>query len=106
MKGSAPRIIRMKLAPVLIGIVCLAVNRQVFAALELASPDGNLVVTFETKDIGSEKACAVYRLAYRGKEVLRDSRLGLELEPAPFRGGFTVAGENRGVHDETWKPVC
>ena len=106
MKGCAPGMIRMKLVPVLIGIVCLAVNRQVFAALELASPDGNLVVTFETKDIGSEKACPVYRLAYRGKEVLRDSRLGLELEPAPFRGGFTVAGENRGVHDETWKPVC
>src|SRR5690348_15793179 len=49
------------------------------AGAELSSPDGRLVVTFEVKDVGVEKACPVYRLAYAGKEVLRDSRLGLDL---------------------------
>ncbi len=90
----------------LISVACLVAARPRAGAAELSSPDGKVAVTFGVKDLGAEKACPVYRVAFLGKEVLRDSRLGLELEPAPFRDGFAVAGEKRGNHDETWRPVC
>jgi alpha-glucosidase len=79
-----------------------------FAApgLELRSPGGDLVVNVEVKDVGGERACPVYRVTYRGREILKDSRLGLELEPNPLVANVSVAGEGRTAQDSTWQPVC
>jgi alpha-glucosidase len=97
----------MRAALVLIALAYTALAYPaVSAAAGLKSPDGRLAVTFDLKDIGPDKACPVYRLAYKGKVILRDSRLGLDLEPAPFRGGMSVTREARDRHDTTWQPVC
>src|SRR5438045_2562487 len=75
-------------------------------ALELKSPGGDLVLTFGVRDFGTERACPFYRLAYKCKEVLKDSRLGLDLEPSPLAANMSLAAEVRSEQDSVWKPIC
>ncbi|MCX7007643.1 MAG: glycoside hydrolase family 97 N-terminal domain-containing protein, partial [Kiritimatiellaeota bacterium] len=88
-----------KLAMVLAG-AALAAGLSA-AAVELKSPDGNFVVTCEVKGLG--ELC--YRVDYKGKNILADSRLGFELDGAAFNAGFKITGCENATHDETWKPV-
>lgn len=76
------------------------------SALELKSPSGDVAVTFQLRDAGAEHACPFYRLAYKGREVLADSRLGLDLESAPLVSNLSIAAESRTQQDTTWKPLC
>ncbi|WP_088655535.1 glycoside hydrolase family 97 protein [Geofilum rhodophaeum] len=70
-------------------------------AEELKSPDGNMVLRFEVRN-GSP----VYRLDYKGKPVIRDSRLGLELKDVDdLLTGFVLSDVQRSTFDETWEPV-
>ena len=48
--------------------------------LEVSSPDGNVVATFDLKDVGDAKSCPVCQIAYKGRPVIADSRLGLDLQ--------------------------
>src|SRR5947209_6353504 len=89
----------------LIGLFCLTTT-VAGSALELKSPDGRVSVTFDLKDFGADKSCPFYRVGYRGKEVLKDSRLGLGLEPAPLIAGLHLTGQKLGQNDATWKPIC
>src|SRR4051812_19426685 len=75
-------------------------------ALEVASPNGQLVLTFTVADVGKAKACPLYRLAYKGKPVLADSRLGLELASGPLNEGLALLRERRNQQDTIWMPVC
>lgn len=68
-------------------------------AMELKSPDGRLAVTFDVKG-----GAPVYSVARDGKLIITESRLGLEIEPAPL-GALAVVGQKTSSHDETWKPV-
>lgn len=76
------------------------------APLEVISPDGSLVVTFDLKEIGDAKGCPVYRIAYKGRSVIADSRLGLDLKEAAMSAGLSVANQTRTEQDTSWKPVC
>jgi glucan 1,4-alpha-glucosidase len=72
------------------------------AAQEIKSPNGNLSLTFTLQPQGVPS----YSLTYKGKTVIKPSRLGLELKKDPsLLTGFTVAGTKAGTFDETWKPV-
>lgn len=74
------------------------------------SPDGNLVLTFDASN-GIPK----YSLTYKGKEVVKPSRMGFELaedkHTSPemrhrdLMDGFMVMKEETKEFDETWKPV-
>jgi len=75
-------------------------------ALEIRSPDGHLVVTFEIKDFGDAVGCPYYRVEYKGRPVLAESRLGLDLEGAGLSEGLALVEHTAGRHDSTWKPVC
>jgi len=72
----------------------------------LKSPDGNLEVAFALSDLGAEKACPVYRVTYKGRPVLADSRLGLQLKDGPLDSGFEVVNISLQAADSVWKPVC
>ena len=70
--------------------------------LELASPDGQVAVSFSTDDDGRLS----YGVSYRGKPVLVESRLGLAIKDAPaLDRGFRAVNSARATHDETWQPV-
>lgn len=82
-----------------------ACRNDALGAVELKSPDGRLTVVFDVKDVGTAKACPVYSVSYRGKAVLTESRLGLEIENTPFGDGVEIVRQTAGEHDTTWKPV-
>ena len=56
---------------------------------------------FEVDGMG----CPVYTLSYKGKPVIKRSRLGLEAEGFSLREGFQLQKAETATFDETWKPV-
>ncbi|WP_300814056.1 glycoside hydrolase family 97 protein [uncultured Bacteroides sp.] len=68
----------------------------------ITSPDGQLQLNFSVNAQGEP----VYELLYKGKTVIKPSRLGLELKDDPgLMNGFTLAGTQTSTFDETWQPV-
>ena len=105
-------------------VMSLCTALAVQAQSELVSPDGNLVMTFQLTD----KGAPVYSLTYKHKDVIKPSRLGLELKKEDANAktdfewtpradtdrldaktnlmdGFSLADEKRAAFDETWSPV-
>jgi len=76
------------------------------AVVEVKSPDGRLVATFELRDFGEVAGCPCYRLEYLGRPVLAESRLGLELDETVLSEGMTLVEQTTSQSDSTWKPVC
>jgi alpha-glucosidase len=75
-------------------------------AAELKSPDGKITITFDVKADAGETGCMFWAVAYEGKPILADSRLGLVLKDGPaFDNGFQIAELTRSSHDSTWKLV-
>lgn len=69
-------------------------------AQQLTSPDGNFVLNVQVSE-----GTPSYALVYKGKTVLNNSRLGLEMEEASLSGGFTTTEVTNATFDETWSPV-
>ncbi|MFT4070836.1 MAG: glycoside hydrolase family 97 N-terminal domain-containing protein, partial [Dysgonamonadaceae bacterium] len=84
----------------------------------LKSPNGNLELTFSVNQQGTP----VYSLMYKGKSVVKPSKLGLALmgsETASFGAeikkekdpktslydGFSIADVKNSTTDDTWQPV-
>ncbi len=92
------------LSMVLLGMIPRA--GKAAEALELASPDGNVKISFELKENPQPYLPGVrayYRVAFRGQDVLRDSPLGLDFLGAPaLASGFEVLGSERRSNDTTW----
>ena len=81
-------------------LVCLLAAAGLKAA-ELKSPNGNLVLQADVKD-----GCPVYRLDYKNRPVIKESRLGLEVKnEKDLRSGFRIAEIHTSAFDETWQPV-
>jgi alpha-glucosidase len=92
-------------ATVLLASVVL-ISGATAGAAEVRSPDGTVVVTFDLVSGGGLEGCPAYSVTYRGRPVLVESRLGLDLAGAPaLDHGFTIAATSRARHDATWKPV-
>ena len=97
-----------------VGVLCALTT----FAQKLTSPDGNLVATFHLADGG----VPTYTLTYKGKEVVKPSRLGFEFVDNAYqtygyhddkperpiysmREGFSLLGTESATFDETWEPV-
>jgi alpha-glucosidase len=74
-------------------------------AVEVKSPDGKTVLSFGIKDFAGTKLCPVYTVTYKGRTVITESRLGLELGKVPLGEGMEIVKEAAGSSDSTWKPV-
>lgn len=95
---------------------------NIINAQELRSPNGNLVMMFSLQSNGAP----TYQLAYKGKAVIKPSKLGLELKnteaksvegndadmkqkaanlKASLYNNFLLADTKKSTFDETWKPV-
>ena len=73
-----------------------------FAAGTVQSPDGNLSVTFDLNKEGTP----TYSMNFKGKEVMKPSKLGLELKKGTsLMDGFKLEKTTRSTFDETWEPV-
>ncbi len=69
----------------------------------LKSPDGNLEMNFLLGDKGTP----IYRLFYKGKEVIKDSKLGMDLknDEGDLMTDFKIDEIESSSFDETWEPV-
>ncbi|MBU4460866.1 MAG: glycoside hydrolase family 97 N-terminal domain-containing protein, partial [Verrucomicrobia bacterium] len=87
-----PRILRVRPAAAVVLSAGLALaTADARAAVELKSPDGAFVVTFDVKDAGAPGA-PVYRVDWKGRPLIVESRLGLEIEDAPLVSGLAISG--------------
>ena len=86
----------------LITCICLIVI-GISHAQELKSPDGKLAMTFTLQPDGSP----VYSLVYKNKNVIRPSKLGLELknDKKSLLNDFTMGDFKSSAFDENWNPV-
>ena len=81
-------------------LVCLGLAGRVDAS-EVTSPNGEMKLTFTLRD-----SKPYYSVSFRGKPVIKPSRLGYELHNAEnLLEGFTQTGEKTSTFDETWTPV-
>jgi hypothetical protein len=72
-------------------------------AQQLKSPEGKFVMEFSLQNDGTP----TYNLKYKNKEVVKTSKLGLELkdDKKSLLNDFTVVDTKTSTFDETWKPV-
>jgi len=71
-------------------------------AQSLTSPNGHFKFNFSVNSQGEP----VYELSYKGKQVIKPSKLGLELKNDPgLMKGFSISDTKTSTFDETWKPV-
>lgn len=88
-----------KLIVFLVGILGMSVSAL---AQVLTSPDGNLVMDFHLSD----GDVPVYSLTYKGKEVIKESRMGFQVRPSyEFDRDFRIVETREGASDTTWEPV-
>ena len=81
-------------------LVCLGLAGRVHAS-EVTSPNGEMKLTFTLRD-----SKPYYSVSFRGKPVIKPSRLGYELHNAEsLLEGFTQTGAKTSTFDETWTPV-
>ncbi|MBC6988396.1 glycoside hydrolase family 97 protein [Hymenobacter sp. BT491] len=71
-------------------------------AQEVKSPNAQLTLRFALQNGG----VPTYRLTYKGRDVIKPSKLGFELKNAPaLTSGFAVADSKQRSFDESWQPV-
>ena len=90
-----------RIQSVLLSLSFLMMSAWGLQAEDLKSPNGRLLMHFEVDGMG----CPVYTLSYKGKPVIKRSRLGLEAEGFSLREGFQLQKAETATFDETWKPV-
>ena len=86
----------------LICLLFILFVNSVAVAQRITSPNGQLQLNFSVTPQGEP----VYELFYKGKAVIKPSKLGLELKNNPgLMDGFTLADTKTSIFDETWQPV-
>ena len=72
-------------------------------AQELKSPNGNFKMIFALENDGTP----TYQLFMKNKEIIKKSKLGLELQKdkKSLLNDFKLVNEVRNTFDETWKTV-
>ena len=83
MKATKASSIAWKLAAILLVLVVQSFSSKEQATFTISSPDKNIVVTCDVKKM-------VYRISYKGKSVLRESKLGLIRNDEDFSKNLTT----------------
>ncbi len=81
----------------------IGVAMNTIAAQQLKSPNQNLQMEFSLQSDGTPS----YTLNYKGKLIIKPSKLGLELknDSKSLLNDFTIVETKTSTFDETWKPV-
>lgn len=82
-------------------LLCFVCLLQRASAHEVLSPDGNLKLEVDVDKSGTP----VYRVIFKSREIIRDSKLGLSAEEAELAKGFQITDVQSATFDETWQPV-
>ena len=86
------------LTAILFFAICSNTNAQ-----KLKSPEGNFTMEFSLLQDGTP----TYDLKYKNKEVIKPSKLGLELknDKKSLLNDFVIVDSKTSTFDETWQPV-
>ena len=71
------------------------------AALGITSPNGDLLLNVDVDPNGSP----YYTLDYKGRPLVKQSRLGIKADETAFTDGFRIEGVDTVTIDRTWEPV-
>ena len=72
------------------------------SAQQIQSPSKEIAVEFSISPAGEP----IYQISYKGKEVVKASKLGVSLkEDTPLSTGFSILNKEEKSVDETWNPV-
>lgn len=83
-------------------LLCVALAAAGAHAQSVKSPDGNITVDFALTKGGEP----TYRLSYRNRPVIKESKMGFVLKDAPaLRNGFRMVTQDRVSRDSSWEPV-
>jgi len=86
----------------LLAFICFLLFFGNVSGQELKSPDANLVANFSI----AEGGVPTYSLKYKNKEIIKTSKLGLELKDGKnLTNGFAISDSKTSTFNETWKPV-
>jgi alpha-glucosidase len=89
-----------------LSLTCFGIVRAAQVKNVLESPDGNVTIRFDLKDIGDRQNCPTYNVTYNDRLVIADSRLGLAIkDDVPLQAGFEIVEVFRISHDSTYSPV-
>ena len=95
------KIIKIRILTAFCLLLSLSMGTLVMAQ-SLTSPNGHFKFNFSVNSQGEP----VYELSYKGKQVIKPSKLGLELKNDPgLMKGFSISDTKTSTFDETWKPV-
>jgi alpha-glucosidase len=87
-------------------IICFEMIHAAQASYVLKSPDRNVVVEFDLKDLDDLQSCPTYTVTYNDRLVTADSRLGLAIkDAASLQAGFEIVEVSRTSNDSTYRPV-
>lgn len=107
----------------LLSALCLLDMTSVCAkdipSMTLKSPNGKLCIQFNQTASPDGKMETIYNVGYDGKTVIKDSKVGLQLDnkvweqalakkivsPEIWMDNMEIDSVSYGSHDETWKPV-
>ncbi|MCK9179720.1 MAG: glycoside hydrolase family 97 protein [Bacteroides sp.] len=80
----------------------LLITPFTMVAKNIQSPNGHFTFNFELNDQGEP----VYELLFKGKSIIKPSRLGLFLKNDPgLVDGFVLSNTETSTFDEVWNPV-
>lgn len=92
----------MKLLKTLLAVLMVPAFTVVNGAETLLSPNGQVKLEFNV----AEGGVPTYQLWFKNKQVIKSSRLGLELKKGKsLMDGFRQERVERSTFDETWQPV-
>ena len=81
----------------------ISANAEKSTTKGINSPNGQLTLNV----ILNKSGTPVYDLSYKGKAVIKPSKLGLELvnDSLSLMNGFTITEEKTSSYDNSWTPV-
>lgn len=84
-----------------INYICIIISALNVDADVVTSPNGIVSIDFQLKN-----GIPTYKVDYKGKPVIKESRLGLELRDGKnLMDGFEQLNATTSTFDETWQPV-
>lgn len=89
------------LSAMVLAIAGMGFNFTEAHAEQISSPSGNIVLNADVVD-----GIPTYSITYKGKNVIKPSKLGIELADGPnMTEGFKLVSSSISSFDETWEPV-
>lgn len=91
---------------ILYTVLFFIIGFQITNSQQLKSPNGNFIMEFALQNDGTP----TYNLIYKGKTVVKPSKLGIELKEdknikKSLLNDFAIVDKKTSSFDETWRPV-